>query len=321
MKTKIQKNEVILKKDIQDIIGLKNLKSLTIINPFKTLQDFLIIYLVLFIIFYSIIYLHQTNTMLITIFAPFIMFLTAIMFNWINVQVHEASHKLLFKNKKLNDLYCDIIIGSWALHDVETYRSTHFKHHSKLHTNEDPDKGHYTSYTGSYRKLIIGFFQDLFSITALKRIYQVLVKSKKIKNNKSYHILLYKLTSQLIIVGILYSFTGINSILYYFLFFIVPLFCIFPLLLRIRVVVQHYSKDLKKHSDIWISRTTISSLFEHFVIGARMDYHFEHHLFPTIPHYNLKKLHLDLLNAGFFDINLGYHTNNFSKEYIKLASD
>lgn len=305
-----------IEKDFQNIIGLENLKNLTIINPFKTLQDCLIIYLVLFIIFYSIIYLHQTNIMLLAIFAPFIMFLTAIMFNWINVQVHEVSHKLLFKNKKLNDLYCDIIIGSWALHDVETYRSTHFEHHSKLHTDEDPDKGHHTSFTGSYRELIKVFFQDLFSINSLKRIYQVLAKSKKIKNNKFYHIFLCKLTSQLIIIGTLYSFTGINSLLYYFLFFIVPLFCIFPLLLRIRVVVQHYSKDLKISLGIWMSRTTITSLFEHFVIGARMDYHFEHHLFPTIPHYNLKKLHLDLLNAGFFDINLSYYTDNFSKEIL-----
>lgn len=320
----LEKKNIYLKKQIEIFVGKEYLKSLFKINFHKTLFDFIIIYSLLAIIILSIYILDTLSLLYFSIFSPFVMILTAITFNWINVQVHEASHKLLFQKHFYNDLYCDALIGSWALHDVKTYRTTHFDHHNKLHTDEDPDKIHYTSFTGSYRELIKGILHDLFSITALKRILQVLfsnnsnIQTKKRQKNYS---LIFKIISQIIIIMILYSFSGPMSFIYYFVFFLIPLFCIFPVLLRIRVIVQHYSSDLKKENlQNWISRTTISNFFEHFIIGARMDYHFEHHLYPNIPYYNLKKLHFKLLNLGFFENRNDYHTNDFAKSFVKLST-
>lgn len=34
-----------------------------------------------------------------------------------------------------------------------------------------------------------------------------------------------------------------------------------------------------------------------------MEYHFEHHLFPNLPHYQLKRFHNKLLEKGFFKDN------------------
>jgi fatty acid desaturase len=74
-----------------------------------------------------------------------------------------------------------------------------------------------------------------------------------------------------------------------------------------------------------MSRTTVASFLQFLVVGARMDYHFEHHLFPTLPYYRLRELHRDLHRAGFFESALpgsryGYRTEDYLLAYARLAT-
>ena len=47
----------------------------------------------------------------------------------------------------------------------------------------------------------------------------------------------------------------------------------------------------------------MAGLLQNHLIGARMEYHFEHHVLPTIPFPGLKKLHAELDRRGLFDEN------------------
>ncbi len=44
----------------------------------------------------------------------------------------------------------------------------------------------------------------------------------------------------------------------------------------------------------------MASRIENHVIGARMEYHFEHHVLPTIPYRGLRQLHRHLTSSDFF---------------------
>ena len=79
--------------------------------------------------------------------------------------------------------------------------------------------------------------------------------------------------------------------------------CLYPILVRIRTIVQHYHPKLnsKKNELMWISRTTRSNLLGRIIFGGRMDYHFEHHIFPKIPYYKIKILNVMLIKINFFD--------------------
>ena len=312
-----RKLEMSLKQDVKDRFTKEQFQALFKINIFNTLKDAFLILTFFLLNYFAIILLHQQNQQALFYLAPLLMLVNAIIFNWINVQVHEASHKLLFESKKLNDLFCDLVLGAWALHDVGTYRSTHLDHHNKLHSDDDPDKDVYTDFTGSYSRLILGFFSDALSLTAIKRVLKVFKLNKKVE--KKWHTAFFKLLAQCILLSTLIYFTGVWGFVYYILFQLLPLFCIFPILMRIRTVVQHYSEKLEK-DNLWISRTTVSSLLEHIVIGARMDYHFEHHLFPAIPYYNLRVMHNKLIEFDFFKQKNNYRTNRYYNEYLKLAS-
>ncbi len=51
----------------------------------------------------------------------------------------------------------------------------------------------------------------------------------------------------------------------------------------------------------FVSRTSISNRIEEYMIGAGMEYHMEHHLFPKMPYHQLKRFHTDLADKGFFE--------------------
>jgi fatty acid desaturase len=56
-----------------------------------------------------------------------------------------------------------------------------------------------------------------------------------------------------------------------------------------------------------------------------MDYHFEHHLYPKIPYYNLRKMHRTLSEAGLFEwlrtaTGHAFHTDNYLQTYATMMT-
>ncbi len=50
----------------------------------------------------------------------------------------------------------------------------------------------------------------------------------------------------------------------------------------------------------WTARTSYAGRLQNHLVGARMEYHFEHHVLPTIPYRGLKRLHRRLEESGLF---------------------
>ena len=103
--------------------------------------------------------------------------------------------------------------------------------------------------------------------------------------------------------------------LFYFVFWLIPLFSIFPVIVRLRIVAEHFAPDaIGPNGKPFISRSTSGSILEGYLFGCDMEYHFEHHLLPGIPHPQLKRLHAALVERHFFEdlplaedyINQGY---------------
>lgn len=310
-----------IRKKVIDVAGRDTLAALRTVNQYATLQDGMIIYLVgVFSLWIAIRYggFNDALGILTLLCAAAI---NSVLVNWINVQVHEASHFLLFRSKRINDFYIDWLIGSWALHDVTTYRSIHDKHHSNLHTEDDPDREMYIGHTRT--SLTRALLCDLCGITTFKRAKKVAAVNKKMgRTTARLARLVPKAVAQLIFLILLMHHHGVVGMATYVVVILVPMFCLFPALVRIRTTVQHFDRRMLTGHDsgIWRSRSTVTNFFERMIIGARMDYHFEHHLLPFIPYYNLKKLHSILKENHFFDHDESnsFATNDFIKFYMKL---
>ena len=87
--------------------------------------------------------------------------------------------------------------------------------------------------------------------------------------------------------------TGRLAVLYYVLLWLVPLFTSFSFFMILRQLVQHGNGDRG-----WLTNTRtflVGPLIRFAVFPMGQDYHLPHHVFATIPHYRLKKLHEHLL--------------------------
>jgi fatty acid desaturase len=87
--------------------------------------------------------------------------------------------------------------------------------------------------------------------------------------------------------------TGLFAGLYYFLFWVVPLLTSYSFFMILRQIVQHGNGDRG-----WLTNTRTFLLgpairFAAFPMGQ--GYHLPHHLYATIPHYRLRRLHEFLL--------------------------
>ncbi|QEL13909.1 fatty acid desaturase family protein [Limnoglobus roseus] len=88
--------------------------------------------------------------------------------------------------------------------------------------------------------------------------------------------------------------TGAPAWLYYYLLWLLPLFTAYPFFMILRQIVQHGNAD---RSWLTNTRTFIVGRFINFaVFPMGQDYHLPHHMYASVPHYRLKKLHDLLMN-------------------------
>jgi len=87
--------------------------------------------------------------------------------------------------------------------------------------------------------------------------------------------------------------TGHMAAAYYLLLWIVPLFTSFSFFMILRQLVQHGNGDRGLLTN---TRTFIlAPLIRFAIFPMGQDYHLPHHVYATIPHYRLKKLHAALM--------------------------
>lgn len=86
--------------------------------------------------------------------------------------------------------------------------------------------------------------------------------------------------------------TGMPWWLFYLLLWLVPLGSSFAFFMVLRQIVQHGNADRERFTNTRVF--LVHPLISMSVFPIGNDYHLPHHLFPMVPHYNLRRLH-DLL--------------------------
>ncbi|MCS6863957.1 MAG: fatty acid desaturase [Gemmataceae bacterium] len=87
--------------------------------------------------------------------------------------------------------------------------------------------------------------------------------------------------------------SGVPAVLYFVLLWIVPIFTSFAFFMILRQLVQHGNGGRG-----WINNTRtflVAAPIRFAVFPLGQDYHLPHHMFATVPHYRLRKLHHLLL--------------------------
>jgi fatty acid desaturase len=223
--------------------------------------------------------------------------------NALSVMIHEAAHGCLARRRSRNDLIGNLCAGWWVLNTVEGYRATHNLHHRYLNTDRDPDLGAYLLPKRTFS--ILGrLAEDVAGVTATRRTI-ALARSQRGSVSGARRVLnvVGIVAAQLTLLILFAALNGFEvGVLLYAIFWLVPVACLFPLLLRVKTITEHFDEVVRAHpGEVFVSRTSTSGRLQDWLIGARMEYHFEHHVFPMIPYCGLRRLHALLVDRGFFD--------------------
>jgi fatty acid desaturase len=251
-----------------------------------------------------------------------VVLLMGLRMNAFGVILHEGSHGSIAEPRSLNDRICNWGAAFWTINSVEEYRPTHRLHHRYLGQEQDPDRVFYLvpARRGALTVLLL---QDLLGVTAFKRATSRISGTSESSGAPASlltkpRLLIGKVLTQLIVLGQFVLFQGLGrGVLFYSVFWLVPIVCLYPMVLRLKTITEHYDAGLRDANTVrWIARTSCASWLQDHLVGAKMEYHFEHHVFPTIPYRGLKGLHRRLGELGLFS----RHEEVLSHGYVLFLS-
>ncbi len=231
-------------------------------------------------------------------------------FNCFAQLVHSSDHGGLFADSRLNRVVgnlCAYCLG----YTRSGHRLAHLQHHQYLNTPRDPDRI-WGAPDQPTRDLLRMWLRDLLFLSALERLLQYWQSDRK-----NFSVSPWKtLTVRFLVDGARSMFPvvvtqglifGLYAVLlgplYYLGLYVLPILTLYPAQIRLRSTAEH-SFDVGYRpvtaQDRWVSRSTDARWLERFIVSPLgIHYHFEHHLFPGVPHYNLPKVRKLLVTAGF----------------------
>ena len=219
------------------------------------------------------------------------------------VLMHEAAHRTLLKNRALNDF-----VGSWLCaypvwSDIGPYRRYHLQHHAKNWTADDPDLNLAMPFPVTWASMRRKIWRDLTGQTAWKRVKYVLKRDlggfnvQQFGTNGSWRNLRGVAVTNLILLGLL---TAVGHPALYLLW-IGAWFTTHHLVVRLRSISEH-AMIPDPNDPLRNTRTTLARWWERlFIAPNRVNYHLEHHLVMTVPHYNLPHMHRLLRERGVLE--------------------
>ncbi len=215
------------------------------------------------------------------------------------IMMHDGAHGRLYKNPKVNDYIGQLFTASAVFFSQDSYRKFHLKHHQSPLVADDPDIsliGGYPIPAKSFRRKLM---RDLFGVSYFKFIGYFFYKPrKKVSTPKptpgasSKRLpLWYQVFTVLLIngsmLGILW---GLGHASLYFIFWILPMMSILQFLLRIRGIAEHAGYEANANQML-CSRTITNPLQTFFFAPHQVNYHMEHHQYPSVPYFRLPEVH------------------------------
>ncbi len=212
------------------------------------------------------------------------------------VIMHEASHRSLFHSRAVNDW-----VGNWLAaypvwSDWRPYRPYHLSHHARTGSDQDPDIGLVRPFPITPASLRRKVWRDLSGRTGLKfargawsRTFARYGTDPGARRATQGVVI-----TNLVLLGILAAF-GRPEL---YLLWVVAWLTTNTLVTRIRAIAEHALTPDSSHT-LGNTRTTLASWWERlFLAPNRVNYHLEHHLLMTVPHYNLPRMHEMLRERG-----------------------
>ena len=229
------------------------------------------------------------------------------------VLTHDAAHYRLYERRWLNDLvgrFCGSVVGI----SMCTYRVVHRLHHNHLYEAQDPDIPLHGGYPRGRAYLAKKLLRDLCGFTAWKTyayfygapaINDDHEKSKRPLDDTSPRLRRAAREDRWTVVGFhlaapLAAF-AVGYGIEYLLLWALPLVTVLQPILRLRAICEHGAVTDYSGPET-AARTNLGPAWVLWLFFPHdVHYHIEHHLYPSIPHYNLPRCHALMQAEGVLE--------------------
>jgi fatty acid desaturase len=221
------------------------------------------------------------------------------------VLMHEAAHRSLFRTRWLNDAVGHWLCGAPMWTHLVPYRRHHLQHHSYTNSDRDPDLGLIEPFPTTPRSLARKLLRDVLGLSGLRRViglllidlglftYTASVGAKRrhgrslgdVVRSGAHNLGPVILTNALMLLALVALGHGLLYLLW-----VASYLTTFSLFLRVRALAEHACtertsdpfRNTRSTRAGWLARLTVAP--------HQVNYHLEHHLLMTVPHYNLPRM-------------------------------
>jgi len=226
----------------------------------------------------------------------------------LNIIQHDAIHRHLVTNPKWNEFLGKLT--SYPIGFTMKYRLNHFSHHVGFATPKDPDYDNYCKFPNLLSFMVADFTRCLVGVAGVTQYLRTKFgKGRDTTDGEAFDKELIGVAlTQLFIFAVL---ALTSHWIFYFTLWLLPLATLAKTLTRIRNVAEHVMLRSNGVPELSRLRTFRCGWIEQFFIAPlSFNFHAEHHFYPEIPYYNLKKVHEILKTRGDYskvvDLRKGY---------------
>jgi len=242
------------------------------------------------------------------------------------VLVHECAHRSLFRTRWLNDVAGRWLCGAPIWADLGRYRIHHLAHHRNTNTDADPDIGLVlpfpTSLAGVRRKLQ----RDLLGWAGLRRAFGLFLMDLGLLTytastgarrcpfdpHRALRGFIVYTGPVLLTNGATLAVLWAFGHAWLYALWVFAWLTTYGAFLRIRAWAEH-ACTARVEDPFHNTRTTRAGLLARLTCAPhQVNYHLEHHLLMTVPHYRLPAMHALLRARGVF----GPH--NYANGYFNI---
>lgn len=207
---------------------------------------------------------------------------------------HEAAHRLLFSNRKLNDQLGRWLIAYPAFVPIEVYRRSHMAHHKEEFGPNEPDVMLYAGYPitrASWRRKLI---RDADGNSGWKNLKPLL---RALKSATSRRFASGIIACQVVLFFGLWALVGHWWV--YPVFWLLPWMTVWRVLNRLRSVAEHGGLHASPDRRVTTHHVHQSWIARFWMVPFNTGWHLAHHVDIGVPFSKLPKLQRELEACGY----------------------
>ncbi len=215
----------------------------------------------------------------------------------LNILGHEAAHRLLFTDQRVNDFVGRWVLGYPTFQAMLGYRRAHFAHHRDEMGPEEPDLALYAGYPvtpASWRRKLI---RDLTGQSAFKN-FRGLYRGARKGPGEARMIL----AVQFVMLGA--SVAAMRPLMY--VVWISSWSTLWKFSNRLRSIAEHGGLVRSKDRRLTTHVIHQSLIARYWMVPYHTGWHLAHHVDMGVPWRNLPRLHAELVRSGWIVPGLEY---------------